>query len=364
MKVSYLGMTSYEGPAPGLETWPAPPRFCVPDVARYSMDRSLDLCELAESLGFDWVSLSEHHYAPYQMTPNPVVMAAALTQRVKRARIALLGPLVPLCNPVRLAEELAMLDTLSHGRLTVLFLRGTPNEHGTYDTPPEATRAMTQEGIDLVRKAWTEDAPFAWTGEHYDFSTVSVWPRVQQLPHPPIYGSGNSEESIVYAASRHMGIAFSFAPPDVVRGWVDLYRRECARAGWEPTPDHVIYRGLAYLSQNDAQAEADAGAFFGARLAEQSKLASTTLGGPPVVPLILTPYFLGGPETFVERFAVLRDCGVGVVDMAWVIGSHDQQVASLELFAAQVMPTVQSWDQSRFPGAAEIAVAAQPAITA
>lgn len=358
MKVSYLGMTSYEGPAPGLDTWPAPPSYCLPEVARYSMDRSLDLCVLAESLGFDWVSLSEHHYAPYQMTPNPVVMAAALTQRVKRARIALLGPLVPLCNPVRLAEELSMLDTLSHGRLTVLFLRGTPNEHGTYDTPPEATRAMTQEGIDLVRKAWTEDEPFAWKGEHYDFSTISIWPRVQQQPHPPIYGSGNSEESIAFAAKRRMGIAFSFAPPEVVRNWVELYRRECAREGWEPTPDQVIYRGLAYLSATDAQAEAEAGAFFGERLAEQSKITSKTMGGPPVVPLILTPYFLGGPETFIERFATLRDCGVGVVDMAWVIGSHDQQVAGLNLFATAVLPTLKSWDQSQFPVSASVSVAA------
>src|SRR3546814_1449397 len=65
------------------------------------------------------------------MTPNPAVMAAALTQRVKRAKIALLGPLVPLSNPVRLVEELAMLDAMSGGRLVVLFLRGTPNEHHT-----------------------------------------------------------------------------------------------------------------------------------------------------------------------------------------------------------------------------------------
>src|SRR3546814_10599102 len=93
------------------------------------------------------------------MTPNPAVMAAALTQRVKRAKIALLGPLVPLSNPVRLAEELAMLDAMSGGRLVVLFLRGTPNEHHTYDTPAEKTRGMTQEGIDLILKAWQEDEP-------------------------------------------------------------------------------------------------------------------------------------------------------------------------------------------------------------
>src|SRR3546814_6618147 len=129
------------------------------------------------------------------MTPNPAVIAAALTQRVKRAKIALLGPLVPLINPVRLAEELAMLDAMSGGRLVVLFLRGTPNEHHTYDTPAEKTRGMTPEGIDLILKAWQEDEPFDWKGENYDFSTISIWQRVMQKPHTVVSDSGNSERS-------------------------------------------------------------------------------------------------------------------------------------------------------------------------
>lgn len=343
MKVSYLGMTSYEGPAPGLEIWPAPASFCDPQVASASMARSLDLCVLAESLGFDWISFSEHHYAPYQMTPNPVVMAAAATQRVKRARIALLGPLVPLNNPVRLAEELAMIDALSGGRLTVLFLRGTPNEHGTYDTPPEHTRAMTQEGIDLIVKAWQERQPFAWNGEHYKFSTISVWPRVLQQPHPIIYGSGNSEESLMFAAQRRMGIGFSFASPEVVKQWVAVYYREAEKAGWTPTPEHVLYRGLAYVADTDAMAQADMAEHFGNKAAEQAKIQSATMGGPPVVPLILQPYFLGSPSTIIDRFAVLRECGVGVTDMAFVIGTHDQQVSALHLFSKQVLPTLRSW---------------------
>ena len=216
MKVSFLASNSYEGPAPGIEIWPASPDACDPVVASQSISHTLELSAHAERLGFDWISVSEHHYAPYMMTPNPMVLAGALTQVVKKARIALLGPLVPLVNPVRLAEELAMLDSMSGGRLEVLFLRGTPNEHKTYDTRAEDTRRMTQEGIDLVLKALTESEPFSWHSEHYDFSHIAVWPRPLQRPHPPVYGSGNSEESVLFAAKRRMGIAFSFAPPDVV----------------------------------------------------------------------------------------------------------------------------------------------------
>ena len=340
MKLSYLGMTGYDGPAPGIEIWPAAPLHCDRATARAAFEHSLMMCGKADALGFDWVSVSEHHYAPYIMTPNPCVMAGALTHIVKRARIALLGPLVPLINPIRLAEELAMLDMLSGGRLVVLFLRGTPNEHRTYDTGSDETRGMTQEGIDLILKAWRADQPFRWDGEHFQFSTVSVWPRPLQEPHPLIYGSGNSEESIAFAAERRMGIAFSFAPPEMVAKWVALYRAAAASAGWEPTADHVLYRGIAYPASSDAQAADDMAAFFGRKQAEQARLQQGALGGPPVVPLVSEPYFVGGPETLVGRFETLRDCGVGIVDLAFGIGSPDQRETALDLFAERVMPEV------------------------
>ncbi len=351
MKVSYLCMTGYDGPAPGIEIWPASPEFCKPEVATGSYARYLEMVEAAEALGFDWVSVSEHHYAPYQMTPNPMIMASAIIQRTKKVRVALLGPLVPLNNPVRLAEEVAMLDALSGGRLEVLFLRGTPNEHKTYDTDAELTKKMTQEGIDLILKAWTSEKPFAWEGEQYQFNTISIWPHITQLPHPPVFGSGNSEDSVVFAAKRRIGIAFSFASPETVKGWIDLYRAECAKEGWEPTPAHVIYRGIAYCAPTDEQATGDMFAYFGKQAEESSKLQSATLGGPPVLDLVAKPYFVGSPETLIEKFRVLRDIGVGVCDLPFVVGTPDQQRASLDLFGREVLPAVQSWDMACFPEA-------------
>jgi len=348
MKLSYLCMTGYDGPAPGIDIWPASPEFCKPDVAGKSYARYLEMVETAEQLGFDWVSVSEHHYAPYQMTPNPMIMAASIIQRTKRVRVALLGPLVPLNNPVRLAEEVAMLDGLSGGRIEVLFLRGTPNEHKTYDTPADQTKKMTQEGIDLILKAWTEEKPFSWTGEQYNFSTVSIWPHITQKPYPPVFGSGNSEDSVVFAAKRRIGIGFSFAPPEVVSKWIDLYRRECAKEGWEPTPNHIIYRGITYCAETDAKAYADMEAFFGMQAEEQGRLQSATLGGPPVLDLIAKPYFVGSPETLIAKFKALREIGVGICDLPFVVGSPAQQRAALELFGKEVLPVVQKWDTNAF----------------
>src|SRR3546814_13563704 len=99
MKVSYLGMTGYDGPAPGFEVWPAPSTYCDPAIAHASIERTLTLCEKADAPGSDWVSVYEHQYAPYMMTPNPAVMAVYLTQRVKGEKQAMLGPRLPRRNP-------------------------------------------------------------------------------------------------------------------------------------------------------------------------------------------------------------------------------------------------------------------------
>jgi alkanesulfonate monooxygenase SsuD/methylene tetrahydromethanopterin reductase-like flavin-dependent oxidoreductase (luciferase family) len=252
-----------------------------------------------------------------------------------------------------------MLDTLSGGRVEVLFLRGTPNEHGTYDTVVEHTRAMTQEGIDLILKAWQEIRPFSWHGTHYKFSTIAIWPRISQQPHPPVFGSGNSDESVIFAAQRRMGIGFSFAPPETVRKWVDLYRAEAAKAGWAPTPNHILYRGITYVAETDQRAEADMQAHFGAKAEEAALMQAKTLGGPPLMPLVLKPYFVGGPETLIARFQALRECGVGITDLAFVIGTPEQQRRALDLFGEKVLPTVSAWDSTQFLTACPVPIAAE-----
>ncbi len=345
MKASFLATTTYAGQAPGLASWPVAPSYCDRRVASETMHRTLESCRLAEDLGFDWVSLSEHHYAPLMLTPNPMVMAGALSQVLKRCQIALLGPLLPLANPVRVAEELAMLDSLTDGRVVVLFLRGTPNEHHTYGDVAKQARSMTQEGIQLILKAWTSDEPFSWEGEHFHFPTVSVWPRTRQEPHPPVFGSGNSDESVVFAAQHKLGIGMSFAGPKLLRRWIDLYRTEAEKAGWTPTAGHILYRGNAHIAETDDDAHlavalrTDAAAAKGVRVPDPD----------PDAPLgyLVRPYFLGSPKSVLDQIAVLRDCGVGVIDMSFATGfgplNYDVQAQSMKTFASAVLPEIRAW---------------------
>src|SRR5205085_948306 len=108
-----------------------------------------------------------HHYTPLLvLTPSPSVFAAAALQRVKRAKIALFGPSLPLHNPIHVAEEVAMLDVLSGGRLLLLFLRGIPHELRAFSIDLNEARAMMQEATLLISRALTDPQPFSWEGKY------------------------------------------------------------------------------------------------------------------------------------------------------------------------------------------------------
>ena len=188
-----------------------------------SYEDGLEECELAEEMGFDWVSCSEHHYSGNRLTPNPAVMAAAVSQRCKKVRIALLGQLLQHHNPVRAAEEIGMLDNLTGGRVIMAFLRGIPSEDLPYGMNPAEGRARLFEGMDLLLKALTEPQPFSWEGRYYQFRTVSVCPRPVQQPLPPVIVATRSEDAFRYAASHHLGLAVSYDPVDQMAKVVEKY---------------------------------------------------------------------------------------------------------------------------------------------
>ena len=335
MKVSFLGAASYERNAPRFGgPWPVAPEDCDRAVASRSLHQTIEHCRRAEDIGFDWISVSEHHYAPAMLTPNPLVLAGALSQVLQNARIALLGPLIPLNNPVRIAEEIAMLDAMSGGRVIVLFLRGLAFEHNTYVPVGEHSREITEEGIELIQKAWTEPRPFAWDSRHFQFRSVSVWPRTLQSPHPPIFGSGNSEESALFAARHRFGLAMSFMPVSRVARMIALYRAEARRCGWSPTADQVLYRGLCAMDDNSANAF---------DLAESEAQASG--GDAPLV--VRGAFFTGGAKDILRRAAGLKDAGVGVIDVDIVPPTHvvnyAEQAAALERFGREILPEIRRW---------------------
>jgi alkanesulfonate monooxygenase SsuD/methylene tetrahydromethanopterin reductase-like flavin-dependent oxidoreductase (luciferase family) len=211
----------------------------------------------ADELGFDGVCVNEHHQTAYGLMPSPNVMAGALTQRTKRVKIAVIGNALPLYNPpLRVAEEFAMLDVMSNGRLVAGMVVGGGPEYFSYNVNPTYAREKFREALELIIKAWTTPGPFHWNSKHYFFKYVNPWPRPIQQPHPPIWIPGvGSMETIEFVAQKryaYMGIPFFHI--DVFRKVFAQFREACQKAGYDARPEQMGWGIPVYVSETDRKA--------------------------------------------------------------------------------------------------------------
>jgi alkanesulfonate monooxygenase SsuD/methylene tetrahydromethanopterin reductase-like flavin-dependent oxidoreductase (luciferase family) len=198
---------------------------------------------LAEEVGIEGIMLNEHHNAPFCMQSKCNVFASILAALTKKAKIVLLGNPLPLAeNPVRLAEELAMIDLISKGRLVSGFVRGGGQEQLATGVNPAFNRERFQEAHDLIVKAWTTPGPFRWEGAHYQHRVVNPWAVPLQKPHPRIWIPGViSTETIIWAATHGYPYIALNTPIDRTKRIWDIYDTAAREAGFEPGPD---YHGL------------------------------------------------------------------------------------------------------------------------
>jgi alkanesulfonate monooxygenase SsuD/methylene tetrahydromethanopterin reductase-like flavin-dependent oxidoreductase (luciferase family) len=224
-------------------------------------NRYFDEIERADKLGWDSVIVNEHHQNAYGTMPSPNIMAAVLTQRVKRAKIGIVGNALPLHDdPLRVAEEIAMLDVISGGRIISGFVRGTGMEYFSYNINPTLSRERMDEAHDLIVQAWTRPGPFAFEGEHYNYRYVNIWPRPIQQPHPPIWMPGTaSRETIDVAAKHKYPYMTVFMPMNQRQRAYELYRRTAEeKYGYEASPDQLAFCVPVILAETDEIARRDA----------------------------------------------------------------------------------------------------------
>ena len=359
MKASLFCTARYMGPSP-QGVWPLAGEYCAPDLAARSMQTTLDQFRCADTFGFDWVTVAEHHYSGFSLTPNPMVLAGALTQIVQRAKIAVLGPTIPILNPVRVAEEFAMLDAMTGGRVVAGMMRGTPNEYVTYNFNPSESRARFAEAMEIIRRAWTEPQPFGWQGRYYQYRAISIWPRPVQQPHPPLYMSGSSPEAGEYAAQNRIGLGFAFTTVPMAAKAAQYFRSEARKAGWEPAPDDVMYRIAFYCAETDEQAFADMSAapprisLTGSNAAITAAVAETEYYGRDFAVqstrnatrdlrerIELGQILVGGPETVVKQIKRIREeLGAGILDCTLGAQLGEKTLRSIELFGTRVLPQI------------------------
>ena len=243
--------------------WPLKKTHFKPSVAVQTYEEHLQAWEELDSLGFDGVAFNEHHTSPYGLMNSPNLLAAAAAQRTKRLKLAIYGNLLPLHDPLRMAEELSMLDCLSNGRLISGFARGIPREHEVYRVRLKDSRARFEEAWEIIRRAWTEES-FSFEGRFWSYPEVSIWPRPVQQPHPPVWVPvTTSKETIEWAAAHDIPITpGALASSRGLREDITAYYARClAQHGRRLTPGHLIIPANAYVADSKAAAVEEAGPY-------------------------------------------------------------------------------------------------------
>ena len=215
-----------------------------------------------ERQGFDGIAINEHHSTPFGLNNSPNLLAAAISQLTSRLKILVYANLLPLHEPLRLAEELAMLDCLSNGRLIAGVGRGAPREYKIFNVPMAESRARFEECFEVMRRAWTEES-FSFEGKFYNYKDVSIWPRPVQRPYPPVWVPVTaSRETIEWAAEHDIAITPGVFAGPVREDTIRHYARCQAQYGRKVTPRHLNVMIDCYVADSKAQAVEEYGPYL------------------------------------------------------------------------------------------------------
>jgi alkanesulfonate monooxygenase SsuD/methylene tetrahydromethanopterin reductase-like flavin-dependent oxidoreductase (luciferase family) len=367
--------------------------------ARGLYQEYIDELAYADELGFDGVVLNEHHQNIYGLMPSPNLIAAALSQRTSRSKIVVLGNLIPLqFRPLRVAEEYAMLDCMTDGRIVAGLAPGGGHEPYSYGYSPPLARERFWEGIDLIVQAWTQDGPTSFEGKHYTLRYVNPWPQPLQQPHPPIWIPGsNSPETMYEVAKRDFCYFLS------TRGKLSGAKRSALRfaevmeeVGRTFHPRRMGLLLSVYVAESDeiARRESEEAVFYFTRYCLKGHMRRTgrrlTMapgslspgtweaylhGADPMAKMLgdaeswddidqMGSIFVGGPETIRQRlWEFIADANIGNLLIQFQIGNLGYELTqkSQRIFAEQVMPGLRADAAAlfarKFPQAA-----AQPAL--
>ena len=239
----------------------------------------------AESLGYSSVWIAEHHFNDYGLCPAPQVLASYVAARTTTLRLGMGVSLLPLHHPVDLAEELAVLDVVSGGRLDIGIGRGgTLRDYQTFQSDRADSRERVEEGIALMRQAWS-GAPFDFQGRFHSAERLHVRPATTQRPHPPLYIAANSEDSVLSAARLGLPTLSSFfvPVPDLQRRHMLFRETALAAARSEPEIASLERQGwgmrVVYVARDHDEAMRATEAPFMGYQRRMSVLRSDATGG-------------------------------------------------------------------------------------
>jgi alkanesulfonate monooxygenase SsuD/methylene tetrahydromethanopterin reductase-like flavin-dependent oxidoreductase (luciferase family) len=332
----------YEWPNPSLGNW------------KRLFEEGVEQIQYAEEMGYDFVLVAEHHFSNYGMSPAPLLQALHIAQRTKRLKIATAVLVLPVWQPLRLAEEVAVLDNLSDGRFICGIGRGyQPHEFGRFGVTNADSRIRFNECLDVLVRAWTSNTSFTYSGEYVQVpEPVVVWPKPLQKPHPPIWLAGTSPDSIALAAERDFTLVTSgFVGPAGIRNTAATWVHARAEAG-------RAIRGLEMGIQTTTHvADTDAEAWENMKYARWQNRANRSLqrravtngaveGGSYEGELNDEDFFnglyYGSPATVTAKFRRIADAGGTIISNWMMVGGmeHEKIMRSIRLMGEEVIPAL------------------------
>jgi alkanesulfonate monooxygenase SsuD/methylene tetrahydromethanopterin reductase-like flavin-dependent oxidoreductase (luciferase family) len=306
--------------------------------------RALERIEIMDQTGYDAVWLAEHHFSSFSVCPSVHMVGTLAAARTRRLRIGTAVSLAPFYHPLRLAEEVALLDLLSGGRVNWGAGRGFARvEFTAFAVPPEESASRFRETVEIVLRAWTDER-LNFVGQHFRFEDVEVLPKPTQLPHPPVWMAASSESAIEWAASRGFSILMDPHSSSAEIGRKRRhYAERLAAAGFSEAGRDIPIARLVALAGNasDAAAVARHGAewivnsYLGAQHRPVMQQSFTPAGVDPIQRYLDEVILHGTPDKVAEEITRLRD----EIDLDYLLCaplSHQ----SFMLLTEQVLPRI------------------------
>jgi alkanesulfonate monooxygenase SsuD/methylene tetrahydromethanopterin reductase-like flavin-dependent oxidoreductase (luciferase family) len=301
---------------------------------------------LAEALGFQSVFMTEHHFSRHGIVSDNLAMLAYIAAKTSRIRLGTAVSVLPLHNPMRLAESVALVDLLSNGRVDFGIGRGYQwGEFHGFDVELGDRAAMFEEAIHVIVRAWCDDLPFSHSGRYWKYHNATPQPRPLQRPHPPIWMATTSNDGFQTCVENDWGImlpqAVSLA---TIKKWLGSYKNACDRAAkpFEATKI-ILARGL-YTATTHDEAWATAGDPYRQFLQLAQEVARAPSGKAAGLSFdndnIAEATLIGSAERCADQLDEIRNIGIeNVIFFCNMGGLRDREVvASMQLFAQDVMP--------------------------
>jgi alkanesulfonate monooxygenase SsuD/methylene tetrahydromethanopterin reductase-like flavin-dependent oxidoreductase (luciferase family) len=332
----------YEWPNPSLRNW------------KTLFEEGMEQIQYSEEVGFDYCLIAEHHFSNYGNSPAPLLQALYIGQRTRRIKVATGILVLPIWQPLRLAEEVAVLDNLIDGRFICGVGRGyQPHEMGRFGISLEESRQRFNETLDVLIKAWTQDRSFTYDGEYIKVPDgVTVWPKPMQKPHPPFWVAGTSMETMKLAAQWDMmPITTGLLGAQGMRTHLSALVHARLDLGKSVHPLELGMQAITHVAGTDKEARAQLDyARWQNRAGRALNRLEVADGRVQVGPYpgeldddgFMERLFFGSPDTVIDKFRRAAELGVTHVSNWMMFGGieHEELMHSIRLMGEEVIPAL------------------------